>query len=51
MLNLFELFADNGLTVMTGIFFPNDDFTNIQIEAPETLKIKSLKFNRLQDIW
>lgn len=46
-----ELFADNGLTVMTGIFFPNDDFTNIQIEAPETLKIKSLKFNRLQDIW
>ena len=28
-----ELFADNGLSVMTGIFFPNQIFSNLQIQS------------------
>jgi fructan beta-fructosidase len=46
-----ELFADNGLSVMTEIFFPNLLLSNINIQANENFKIKTLKFSRLKSIW
>lgn len=46
-----ELFADNGTTVMTGIFFPNQQYSNIQIQSPDRFTIKSLQFARLKSIW
>jgi len=46
-----ELFADNGLTTMTQIFFPNTPFTNIQIESQAGLTIDTLKFTSLKSIW
>ena len=46
-----ELFADNGLTTMTQIFFPNTPFTNIQIESQAGLTIDTLKFSLLKGIW
>ena len=46
-----ELFADNGLTVMTEIFFPSTPFTNIQIQSPTKFKIKSLKYSKMNTIW
>ena len=45
-----ELFADNGLSVMTSIFFVNEPFTDAQIESAE-LKIKSLTYTPLSSIW
>jgi sucrose-6-phosphate hydrolase SacC (GH32 family) len=33
-----ELFADNGQTVMTEIFFPNEDFTKLEILGVEHLE-------------
>ncbi|TDH23232.1 glycoside hydrolase family 32 protein [Segetibacter sp. 3557_3] len=46
-----ELFADNGLSVMTGIFFPNTPFTNIHIQSPTRFNLKSVKFQPLKSIW
>lgn len=36
--------ADNGLTVMTEIFFPNKPFNQIQIQSPENILIKKLEY-------
>jgi fructan beta-fructosidase len=46
-----ELFADNGLSVMTEIFFPNNLFSDIHIQSSDNFKINSLEFNRLKGIW
>ena len=39
-----ELFADNGLSVMTEIFFPDNNYSNITIQAPGNFKISSLEY-------
>ena len=46
-----ELFADNGLSVMTTIFFPESDYTNVTIHSADKLKIKELSFKHLKSIW
>jgi fructan beta-fructosidase len=46
-----ELFADNGLSLMTEIFFPNELYTDINIQSPNDYKINSLTFNKLKSIW
>ena len=46
-----ELFADNGLTVMTQIFFPNTPYNRITLQSPDHFLIKSLQFNLLKSIW
>ena len=46
-----ELFADNGLTVMTEIFFPNKPYDKINLTAKDKLVIKKLSYARLQSIW
>jgi fructan beta-fructosidase len=43
-----ELFADNGLTVMTAVFFPNTDFSNITIQPGAGMIIRSLDFIKLK---
>jgi fructan beta-fructosidase len=45
-----ELFADNGLTVMTEIFFPNMPYTKIQMQS-DGLVVKELKYVPLKGIW
>jgi fructan beta-fructosidase len=45
-----ELFADNGVTVMTDIFFPNEPYTKIQIQS-DGLLVKELKYVPLKTIW
>jgi fructan beta-fructosidase len=42
-----ELFADNGLSVMTSIFFPNTPFTDMHINAPGGLKINTLQYSKM----
>jgi len=46
-----ELFADNGLTVMTEIFFPNEQLSDITIQSNDNFKIKSLQYNKMKSIW
>jgi fructan beta-fructosidase len=46
-----ELFADNGLSVMTAIFFPDTNYSSISIQSPDNFKINSLQFNKLKSIY
>jgi len=46
-----ELFADNGLTVMTEIFFPNGTYNQIHIHSPSNVVIKKLEYITLKSIW
>ena len=46
-----ELFADDGLTGMTAVFFPNQLLSKIKIESPDHLVIQNIQFNRLNTIW
>ena len=46
-----ELFADNGLSVMTEIFFPGEPYDHIQIETSENLLFKKLQYTTLESIW
>jgi len=46
-----ELFADNGLSVMTEIFFPKNSYSSLGIQSPDHLKIKSLKFEKLKSMY
>ncbi|WP_461449565.1 glycoside hydrolase family 32 protein [Mucilaginibacter sp.] len=46
-----ELFADNGLTVMSCVFFPNEFYRNLALSSIEGTIINSLKFVKLKSIW
>ncbi|MBN8787450.1 MAG: glycoside hydrolase family 32 protein [Terrimonas sp.] len=46
-----ELFADSGLSVMTAIFFPESNYTDLHIKSTEKLAIKNLVFNHLNSAW
>ena len=46
-----ELFADNGLTVMTEIFFPDSLLSKINIQSSEGFKIQSLTYSNMKSIW
>ncbi|MGZ8540992.1 MAG: glycoside hydrolase family 32 protein [Chitinophagaceae bacterium] len=46
-----ELFADNGLTVMTEIFFPDRPFSKITVQSQDGFKIKTLQYNKLKTIF
>lgn len=46
-----ELFADNGLTVMTEIFFPNELMSDITFQSANKMVISNLSFNSLTSIW
>lgn len=46
-----ELFADNGLSVMTSIFFPNTDYSKISIQSASGMVINSLDFIKLKSMY
>lgn len=46
-----ELFADNGLTVMSAIFFPNEAYTDIVINSQESFVINLLEYDVLKGVW
>lgn len=46
-----ELFADNGLSVMTAIFFPDEIFFKLAIHSSEGFLVESLAFARLRSIY
>ena len=46
-----ELFADGGLTLMTSIFFPDENYSSITIQSPCTIQIKLLEFTKMKSIY
>jgi fructan beta-fructosidase len=46
-----ELFADNGLTVMTAVFFPDTDYSKMKVQSESDKLISSLDFTRLKSIY
>lgn len=46
-----ELFADDGLTVMTEIFFPNEPYNHLQIQSAGNILIKKMEYIPLKSIW
>ena len=40
-----ELFADKGWTVMTDIFFPNEDFNQLDLVADGPIELYESKFH------
>ena len=45
-----ELFGDNGLSVMTEIFFPSKKYNQISIQSSD-VTIRKLKYTSLNSIW
>jgi len=46
-----ELFADDGLSVMTGIFFPTKPFHQIHLESSDGGTINKAEYFKLRGIW
>ncbi|HMO40213.1 MAG TPA: GH32 C-terminal domain-containing protein, partial [Saprospiraceae bacterium] len=47
-----ELFADDGATALTEIFFPNEDFTQLQLYSNNgTVQLKKATFYPLLSVW
>ncbi|MDQ2718420.1 MAG: glycoside hydrolase family 32 protein [Bacteroidota bacterium] len=46
-----ELFADDGLTVMTEIFFPDKIYNQLHIQSPGDILINKLEYQKLKSIW
>ncbi|OCX54382.1 glycosyl hydrolase family 32 [Mucilaginibacter sp. PPCGB 2223] len=46
-----ELFADEGLTLMTAIYFSAEPYNHLTIESSDTLYMKQLELTALKSIW
>jgi fructan beta-fructosidase len=46
-----ELFADDGLTVMTEIFFPDEDYSTINVQAANGSKLDLLQLSPMKSIY
>lgn len=46
-----ELFADDGLTVMTSIMFPSKPYDSFSIESAEKMMAQNLSVSELKSIW
>lgn len=46
-----ELFADDGLTVMTDLFFPNEPISSIVIKSNEPIAIGSGQMTKLKTLY
>ncbi len=46
-----EMFADDGVTVMTEIFFPKSLLNQIQISSPSHQPIEKIQIDKLSSIW
>lgn len=46
-----ELFADDGLSVMTEIFFPSKPYNQVNIQSTENISVKKISYVHLRSIW
>ncbi len=47
----FEIFADNGLSILTGVVFPNEDFAKIKVVSSKGAILKKASYTPLNSIW
>jgi len=46
-----ELFADRGLTTMTSVFFPNENYNSLQIRGANGFTMDTVSLTPLKSIW
>lgn len=46
-----ELFADDGLTVMTAVFFPDQPYNKLQIKTDKNVLFKKIQYINMAGIW
>jgi fructan beta-fructosidase len=46
-----EVFFDDGLTVMTSVFFPDEPLSRMELKSPRTNKIENLTMQQLASVW
>jgi fructan beta-fructosidase len=46
-----EVFADGGVSVMTGIYFPHQEFTHIRLKSTGKLKVALLQAAKMHSAW
>ena len=46
-----ELFADNGLTVMTDVFFPEETISNLKVASPKNKKLLEVNVSQIESIY
>lgn len=46
-----ELFADDGLTVMTEIYFASTPYSKMQLQSNDTVEIENLSYTAFKPIW
>ncbi len=46
-----ELFADDGLSVMSSIFFPNQPYNKIHVQSAENAVLKKMEYIKMKSIW
>jgi len=46
-----ELFADDGLTVLTAVCFPNTPYNRIALSSPSAIDLKDVQYTALNSIW
>lgn len=46
-----EVFFDDGISVMSGLYFPNEKMTTLTIRAPQPVKVSEIKAMQLKSVW
>ena len=46
-----EVFLDDGLTIMTSVFFPDEPLSTLHIKSPGLNKIENLTMRQLDTVW
>jgi fructan beta-fructosidase len=46
-----ELFADEGLSVMTDIFFPNQIMTRLTVKTSTPMKLNNVSISKVEGVW
>ncbi len=46
-----ELFFDDGITLMTAIFFPDENYTDLSLTSPTDLKVHTITLKELKSVW
>ena len=47
----FEVFADDGLSILTSVVFPNEDFNKIMMLCSKNSKLIKFTYTPLSSIW
>jgi fructan beta-fructosidase len=46
-----EVFFDGGVSLLTSLYFPDENLSAIRITSPEKVSVRDLEFRRMKSIW